>query len=262
MCCNALKEEFSFHKLFFQPVEDEKSLSRQCCEGAFLSGGAYLLVKGVLCSLMVATVIVTVVDSVDDDEEDYYMIYLTNWGVCLLTLTHLLGFLIALFTKATDSPCLGFFNTAAAFLRSLANPVAFVITLAYWSLVYDGRSVNAANFMAHALNTIIVIFDIIMATYTVRILHVVWGMLFGAIYAGWSGIHYAADIGNADGSRFIYSSLSWAEDKVGGTIITVAIIMLIVIPLCYLACFGLAALRNSCLPKRKRSTFNELDAKV
>ena len=258
MCCNALRAEFSREKIFFQPIDDEKDLSRQCCEGAFMTGGAHLITKGLLCTAMLATVVVSVTESVENGDGDFYMIYLTNWGALLLTLSHVLGFFVALFRRALESPCVSWFTTAATFIRSLANPIAFLITIAYWTLIYKGQAISAANFMTHGLNSVIVLCDILLSTYTSRLSHLIWGVLFSAIYVSWSGIHYAANIGNKDGHRYIYDSLSWAQNKVVKSIAYVSVIMIIVLPSCYLMCFGLTKLRDYCA---RRRSFNDLDIK-
>jgi hypothetical protein len=144
----------------------------------------------------------------------WYPIYLTNWALFFENLYLNMAFAIALWIYRTspdstsDQPAV---TKVAWVLRSIGQPGALVVTVAYWALVYSG-SFTLTTVWVHAINSIVVCLDILTSCYEVRLPHYAYALAFGTSYVVWSIIHYHANIqdGRTPSHRYIYSALDWS----------------------------------------------------
>ena len=73
-----------------------------------------------------------------------------------------------------------------------ATELAFAVTIAYWSLLYQkGTKVSGVNANVHLVNGIIALIDILFSGVPVNFWHFVYVVIFGAIYSLFSGIYFA-----------------------------------------------------------------------
>ncbi len=99
----------------------------------------------------------------------------------------------------------------ATALIGLQYPVA--ITILFWTFFNDPsiqeQTLSVSSIHVHTLNGIIAFLDTWITGVPFRIVHVIYGVLFGAAYIVFSGLYYAAggtDVGN---NRYIYPVLDY-----------------------------------------------------
>ena len=179
----------------------------------------YVLWRLFLAAIMMAGFALNLSDDVIGDVAAWYPIYLTNWALFFENLYLNLSFTIALWIYRTlpdpdsNQPSV---TKMAWVLRSIGQPGALVVTVAFWALVYNGR-LTLTTFWVHGINSIVVWVDILTSCYEVRLLHYVYVLAFGISYVVWSVIHYHANIqdGRTPSHRFIYSAVDWSPSGQG-----------------------------------------------
>ena len=70
---------------------------------------------------------------------------------------------------------------------------ALTVSFLYWVFVYDSTSssINFANIGVHALNAVLMFFDIFFSGTPMRILHFYFSLIFGVIFISFTGIYFA-----------------------------------------------------------------------
>ncbi len=125
-------------------------------------------------------------------------------------------------------------------LHDMVGVMAPAVTLIYFAAMYSSDSdiSLALDINIHAVNTAIVLLDNCISAFPVRLLHVVYGIVFGLLYVLWSGVYYLMD---PEDNVLYEDVLDWSAPE-----ITVPVLLgvgLILAPLLQLLWYGLYRLR-------------------
>ena len=171
--------------------------------------------------------------SVDGGTGDYWIIYWTNWCTiqqvlylwmaALVTLLYTLEF--ATVPRVPDgaraTPPLLMLLTWIS--QNIIYSSSILVTLFYFGFVFPG-STSHISIQLRVGNTILMLVDLFCSGAPYHYLHCYQAMIYGFVFVAWTGIHYAADIGDGEGNRHIYGVLNW---KHGGMIVgTTAVVIL------------------------------------
>ncbi|XP_066248383.1 protein rolling stone-like [Euwallacea similis] len=166
-------------------------------------------------------------------------IYLTNWGFTFCLIQSLLSSLMVVGSLLGDRLASknSFKEKALKLCRAywitnvIASPVAFTISIIYWSLIFKAESANftAMNFIVHGLNSIVVLLDLCVVCHPVKIFHFIYPLLLALCYTIFSITFYVAGGTTKTGSRYIYPILKW--DQPGRTTGVCAGVMVLMIVL-------------------------------
>jgi len=190
-------------------------------------------------ALMLGSTLYSFSLSVHKDTAGYWFIYLTHWS--LIIIISYLGFAWYTFCKVehlgNDSRQreIPWFAKTTWVLFSVALPASVTVTLLYWTLVYDGKAITLENILIHAVNSLVMLADLLIGSQPLLLIHFLYFLLYAVIYLIWSLIHHLTRIGDGEGNRYIYATLDWC--KLDSTIVTVVII-LIVLPIIYKILWG------------------------
>ncbi|XP_026759113.1 protein rolling stone-like [Galleria mellonella] len=158
-----------------------------------------------------------------------WFIYFTNWGFMLIAIQSGLALAVvhryrkkAYNFSYEEDDVLTPRRSATPLLcrmywlsHNVATDLAFVITLIYWTLVYDPKlhDINALNLLVHGGNSLLMVCELFVTAHPLRAAHALYGSAVGLAYGVFSAIYWA--LGGTD--RFnlpaIYPSLNW--DKPG-----------------------------------------------
>lgn len=147
------------------------------------------------------------------------MCTLTNlYGSCLITLWYFHPkFLDKLENFTFDKPMPLSFKIYWG-LHTTTLTISLVITIIYWIFLFplyiETIPVNALSILAHAFNSILMVIDVIIVAFPVRILHIFLPILFTLCYLIFSIIYYFAGGTDSLGNRFIYPILDWNKPGV------------------------------------------------
>lgn len=122
-------------------------------------------------------------------------------------------------------------------LASILYVFGFVVTVVYFAAVHQGGT-NIHDLNVHAFNTVQILIDIAIVARPVRLLHVIYPILYGLCYIIFSVIFWFQDKEN----NVLYPNvIDWNHP--GTTAVVVTILAIVGIPIVHLALFGLYQLR-------------------
>ena len=170
-----------------------------------------------------------------------WFIYLTNWGFTFITLYYIWATVVSILhhcgatnteagmqMKATgnrdaeggeglgtndfEEPpvSMSWYHKGLWVIFNMAANSSILITLLYWTLVFGGKT-SGLDVTTHLLNCVFMVADLMFSSIPVRILHVVYALIFGVSYLLLTVIFWAADGTNARGEPYIYSFVDYSE---------------------------------------------------
>ncbi len=202
-----------------------------------------------------------------------YLIYLTNWAI-IGFVVYLLVAALSVTTKFLTVHCLhksqddaavcaqqdyqfnkpqgccGYKSNRLSWYQmihwaafSVCSEIAFVITILYWAILYDPNSpadaLDGVNVNTHLVNGLVSIIDVFFFGVPVNLLHIIYPVSFGAAYASFSGIYWAANGTNpGNNERYIYSLLDYSKNPSFAAIIAILVVVLF-IPLMHMVFYAI-----------------------
>ncbi|CAB4004808.1 Hypothetical predicted protein [Paramuricea clavata] len=139
------------------------------------------------------------------------------------------------------------------FLWIIASNAALVVTLNYWALVFEPPT-NFMDIAVHALNATVMFVEFFTASTPVRILHVLYVMIFAVVYSLFTVIFWAAGGVNVDGDSYIYKVLDYENSDPAQVSAVLLGIVFVASPILQTILFALYQLR--CFLHRKKGSLN------
>lgn len=142
-------------------------------------------------------------------------------------------------------------------LFTISANVAFAVTALYWGVVHTPEApLDASTVNAHAVNSILVLIDILMSSTPVRILHMIYPMIYICTYAIFSVIYWAEGGTNPDGHPYIYAALDY-ENHPKNASVMVVLFVFAAIPVSQFIVYGLYRFRTWLMNCDRVSDFEE-----
>ena len=124
-------------------------------------------------------------------------------------------------------------------LYNIALTGSALLTILYWPLVYDGN-ITDTKLCNNALNTVILILDIMISRIPVRVLHAVYGATFCFVYVIFNVLYCL--YGRDQSERPIYSVLDWRSKPMLPSA-GVCVVLIVVVPMMQFGWYLLFQLR-------------------
>lgn len=126
-------------------------------------------------------------------------------------------------------------------LGNIVQNFAIIVTIVYFTVLFPAVAstlgINWDDFNMHAINTVLILFDMMICARPVRLLHFVYPILYGLAYVTFSAVYWSQDPKN----NVLYPILDYSKiGLVSGVIIGLGFV---VIPLFQLLNFGIYKLR-------------------
>lgn len=205
-----------------------------------------------------------------------WFIYLTNWGFFLLTLYFICATVVCILhhcacskidsstviqmksaqvnsanvesavaddhNASQDTMDMCWYHKGLWLVFNIAANAAVLITLLYWSLVFNGVT-SGLDVSTHAMNSVFILADLMLSAIPVRILHTVYVWVFGLCYLLLTVIFWAVGGTNARDEPYIYSYIDY--NRIPGLSSGIIVSFIVVgQPLVQALLFGLYKLRN------------------
>ena len=167
-----------------------------------------------------------------------WFIFLTNWSYTFLNIHCIVSAVIAIYyhcarqerVQANESGDVDVVTDvksrlllackASWVIYTIAANIAFPVTAMYWSLVHiPGSAFDSVTFNAHALNSVVVVIDTFLSCIPVRIMHIIYPVMFMASYAIFSLIYWACGGTDPQNKPYIYPALDYGEHPGKATLI-------------------------------------------
>ncbi|XP_078487925.1 protein rolling stone-like [Ciona intestinalis] len=186
-----------------------------------------------------------IIADVIENPQPQYWIFLTNWSEVTVCLYFGLSCLLAVygyFSNKADLDKEKGANWACGvvwILFDVSFSVSLVTNVLYWSLLRVGSVdlITSFNIHSHAITFVMLLIDVFIIAYPIRLLHFLYGMCYGLVYTAFTLILHGSGYISA-----VYELINW--DK--GARIATAICFVssfVAIPLVHLLAFGLYHLR-------------------
>lgn len=124
----------------------------------------------------------------------------------------------------------------------IASNNSLNVTVVYWTLLYSGFPVGEADIAFHALNSVFMLTETCLSSIPVRLVHVVYAMLYGALYILFSVVYWLLGGTNGSGDKFIYPVLDY-KGAPYAAVVLIVLYGLVGLPVAQLINFGLFRLR-------------------
>ncbi|CAO1378485.1 unnamed protein product [Diamesa serratosioi] len=197
----------------------------------------FLVYRWILAVFFVGTVILSIFTALENDQFDYYFIYLTNLGIWLCMISTLLGaVLVTVHHYDLIAPCYHEKMTKIFkfywFLSNATSVLAFCISITYWSLVFDGRDWGINDFLTHAGNSIVLFADLFVVRHPGKFTHFIYPPGVGLIYLLFTLVYTFLGGKDRYGENYVYKILDWRHHTKSAAIISaITIVLLCVIHL-------------------------------
>ncbi|XP_071180093.1 protein rolling stone-like [Mytilus edulis] len=139
-----------------------------------------------------------------------------------------------------DQRCIPWFLKLSWLLGDVVLSFEIVVSIIYFVFLFPdkenrGALINDMNM--HAMNTVFVLIDFCISARPVYLLHVIYPIIYGTIYAIFSVIYWTQDHVN----NVLYSVLDW--NSPGNAVGLVVILAVVILPLFQLIFFGMHRLK-------------------
>lgn len=125
----------------------------------------------------------------------------------------------------------------------IASNIAFPVTVMFWSLVYiPGQHFDFVTFNTHALNSVLIAIDTMVSSIPVKLLHIIYPIIFITVYLIFSIIYWACGETDPSGHPYIYSALDYSGHP-RRAVITICLFLFVGNVMSQLLLFGLYKLR-------------------
>ncbi|KAL0901303.1 hypothetical protein ABMA27_006592 [Loxostege sticticalis] len=219
-----------------------------------------LLVVRVLLATVALAILIW---SVAEGPSPFWLVYLTNWGLLLVTMMLISGLVVSIVIvnkKPYETMELPWYVSMYWLLYNVAVSIAIMITALYWILLYDSGTFESRRMFwldlsTHGFNSCLAFIEVVVSRTPVRILHFYQPLGVGLWYAAFTGIYYIAGGTDGNGNHFIYEILDWKYGKRSGSIVGISVVGLIVI---YILLWLLALARDKISTTYIRTTSHNL----
>ncbi|XP_073958486.1 protein rolling stone-like isoform X2 [Choristoneura fumiferana] len=187
---------------------------------------------------------------IDSPNVGYWFIYLTHWGITINTFAT--GFALAVSVRCyfygplSGEFLLPWYVKTYWILYNTAIPLAFLITIFYWSVLYGSAVQEELNpgldIAIHGLNSLVMFGLLMSASQPSRMWHIYQPIQFAFVYVIFGVIYWAAGGTDAKGNKYIYPVIDWSSP--GPTIGVVALTGLMLIVLHFMV-MGMAVGRDA-----------------
>lgn len=179
----------------------------------------------------------------------YWYIYLTHWGLITILLATGFATLVSarcyLYGPISTEFRLPWYVKTYWTLCNIAVPIAFMISLFYWTVLYEAgieEELNhALDMSVHGLNSLVMLLLLMSSAHPVRLLHIYQPVLFGIVYLLFSVIYHFAGGTDQKGNAYIYPVVNWSEPSI--TVLVVFLTTLLLLSL-HLVSLGLSVARD------------------
>ncbi|XP_028394205.1 protein rolling stone-like [Dendronephthya gigantea] len=268
------------------------------CSLQILSPRSLLLLRLTLATFCTAITIASGVLKADPR----WFIYLTNWSFLLLTVTMIGLTLVSIIreyenissstenasqemrncgaiitanaecassqnnaNKVGPSPTsLTWYEKGVWILWIVSSNAALVVTLNYWLLVFQPPT-DFMDIAVHALNSFVMLVEFFMSKTPVRILHVLYVMIFAIVYSLFSVIFWAAGGVNVKvplTQNAIFAPWKVLDYENGEPAVVSAVllgIIFLISPILQLTLFGLHRLKQRYLRKKRDAIYGNIN---
>ncbi|XP_071174422.1 protein rolling stone-like isoform X1 [Mytilus edulis] len=219
-CCESLVQEFKPDNIGLEYENPADLVTPQWP----INHKGYAVYRVTVAVLMVGWI---VADLMYESQKFYhdriwlYLVYATNWSFVLLVLSTCFHAVCVMFYTTRAASCVdrqSFEKMPPSLklqwvLQNLGYNSAIVVTISYWSFIafLDHTAILMTDMsrLKHTLNTVFVIFDLMISATPIRILHMFIPVMLGSIYSLFNALYFLNNGTILEGRHYAYNVLNW-----------------------------------------------------
>ena len=146
--------------------------------------------------------------------------------------------------EASQSTPMSWFQKTLWVIYDIASVAAILVTISFWSLIYKtlNNQISVITIIIHAVNSFIIVADTMLSSVPVRLLHIVYPMLYTTTYALFTVLYWAYGGTSPSGTRYIYPVTDYTGRPVYSAVAQLCLFF-IGLPLCQCLVFSIYCLR-------------------
>jgi len=110
-------------------------------------------------------------------------------------------------------------------IYDIAANIAFPVTVMYWTEVHvPGHPYDSVTFNAHALNSVVIVLDTMISCIRVKLLHIIYPIIFMCIYLIFTLIYWACGGTDFQNRPYIYSVLDYSDHPIRAAVIIISFV--------------------------------------
>ena len=139
---------------------------------------------------------------------------------------------------------MGWFHQALWVIYDIASVAAILVTISFWSLIYKtlNNQISVITIIIHAVNSFVIVADTMLSSVPVRLLHIVYPMLYTTTYALFTVVYWAYGGTRPSGEKYIYPVTDYTGRPVYSAVAQLCLFF-IGLPLCQCLVFSIYCLR-------------------
>ncbi|XP_050666407.1 protein rolling stone-like [Leptidea sinapis] len=188
---------------------------------------------------------------------EMFLLYMTHWGLVMILLESLFGIIVCLKSQKELEPDktdgLPWYVKTYWVLYNITVPLAFLISLFYWSILqtFAGKKMNYApnpvlDIMLHGVNSGMMLIELVLSSHPSRVLHVMQPLYFSGVYLLFTVAHFLLGGEDPWGNAFIYPVINWAKPLETLAMLTITALFF---ALMHLITVGIATARDAIVDK-------------
>ncbi|KAL0850949.1 hypothetical protein ABMA28_006852 [Loxostege sticticalis] len=209
-----------------------------------------LVVRTLIFLASLGIVIASITLYIQDGLFKFWFIYLTHWGLTVMTLASLFAVVVSarcyIYGPLSSEFLLPWYVKVYWMLYNIAVPKAFLITLFYWTVLFeagvDEELNHSLDIAVHGINSLLMFLLLITSSHPSRLVHVYQPVCFALVYVLFGVIYYLAGGTDTKGNPYVYSVVNWTYP--GQTIGVAALTGLLLVVLYFLK-VGIAKARDA-----------------
>ncbi|CAD6996700.1 protein rolling stone [Ceratitis capitata] len=228
----------------------------------------YLLYRWMWACFFISVFIVSLVLQLSAGK---FFIFLTNWGLMACMLSQLSGAILATrwhfnsggtrkdimeartLKEPPPTPRLVKFYWL---VHGAALSLALIITTVYWIFLHGKMDkpnrYPTISFITHCLNSVFMLVDFWIVAFPLRLLHIIYWMMFPIIYYIFTVFYYLAGGTDEYGHHYVYPILDWTNPKRAATTFAGVFVLYLI--------YGVALFAISKLKRYLSRTVNAMDS--
>lgn len=217
-------------------------------------------IRVMLCLFMFAIFLWSLISMAMKDQGVFYMYYLTNWTVLVVTFY----FLVATFNtfyirKAKPSDSFPWYVKMQWWMFDLAFTSSLMVVILFWTGVYNpGMTLSPINFFVHGVNFVLMFIELFFCAIPVKLLHFYKLFTYGLSYVIFTIIWTNLGLTGPSGNSYMYPVIfDFSQDDKTVPIVFAILNLFVFIPFIQTLMWSFVLLRDWGTGNKVRSTLQQ-----
>ncbi|XP_028158838.1 protein rolling stone-like [Ostrinia furnacalis] len=181
------------------------------------SSAPLLFLRTLIFLTSIGIVLASITIYIQKGQFSFWFIYLTHWGLSVMTFASFFSVVVSarcyFYGPLSSEFLLPWYARVYWLLFNVAVPIAFLITLFYWTVLFEAGIEEELNHgldvAVHGINTLLMFLLLFTSSHPSRLLHFYQPTCFAFTYFLFTAVYFLAGGTDAKGHPYIYPVVDW-----------------------------------------------------